>query len=183
MPSFSWDQYLGPLSPPATAHYLVTSPDFLKGIEQLIKTQPLDDWKTYLRWNLVNNSAGRLSDPFIQTSFDFYGRELYGQKEIEPLWKRCVGSVDRDLGEALGQAYVEKAFGADAKARMVNLVNGLTDEMAEDIQHLDWMSASTKKEALVKLHGIEDKIGYPNRWRDYSRREDRPRGCRRQRIS
>ncbi len=167
-PSFAWDQYLGPLSPPATAHYLVTSPDFLKGIEQLMKTQSLDDWKTYLRWNLVNNSAGRLSDPFIQTSFDFYGHQLYGQKENEPLWKRCVGSVDRDLGEALGQAYVEKAFGGDAKARMVNLVNGLTDAMAEDIQHLDWMSASTKKEALVKLHGIQDKIGYPNQWRDYS---------------
>ncbi len=167
-PSFSWDAYLKPLSPPTTAHYLVTSPDFLKGVNQLINSRSLDDWKIYLSWNLVNNSAKQLSDSFVNEEFEFYGRQLLGQKELEPQWKRCVRAVDRDLGEALGQAYVELAFGPDAKARMIKLVNGLTDSMSEDIQHLDWMSAETKKEAVVKLRGIEDKIGYPNQWRDYS---------------
>ncbi len=167
-PSFSWDAYLKPLSPPTTAHYLVTSPDFLKGVDHLINARSLDDWKVYLSWNLVNNSAKQLSDSFVNEEFEFYGRQLLGQKELEPQWKRCVRAVDRDLGEALGQAYVELAFGPDAKARMIKLVNGLTDSMSEDIQHLDWMSAETKKEAVVKLRGIEDKIGYPNQWRDYS---------------
>jgi endothelin-converting enzyme/putative endopeptidase len=167
-PAFSWDAYFKPLNPPATVHYLVATPDFFKGVNQLINDESLDNWKTYLRWNLVNTSAPQLSDRFVEENFDFYGRKLYGQKELEPLWKRCVRGVDRDLGEALGQAYVERAFGPDAKARMLKLVNELTDAMAEDIQNLDWMTPETKKQALVKLHGIEDKIGYPNHWRDYS---------------
>ena len=167
-PSFSWDAYFKPLNPPATAHYLVATPDFFKGVNQLINDESLDNWKTYLRWNLVNTSAPQLSDRFVEENFEFYGRKLYGEKELQPLWKRCVRGVDRDLGEALGQAYVERAFGPDAKARMLKLVNELTDSMGEDIQNLDWMSPETKKQALVKLHGIEDKIGYPNNWRDYS---------------
>jgi endothelin-converting enzyme/putative endopeptidase len=167
-PSFSWGAYFKPLNPPATVHYLVATPDFLKGANQLIEEQSLENWKTYLRWNLVNVSASRLSDAFVQENFEFYGHKLYGQKELDPLWKRCVRGVDRDLGEALGQAYVERAFGSDAKARMLKLVNELTDAMVVDIQNLDWMTPETKKQALVKLRGIEDKIGYPNHWRDYS---------------
>jgi endothelin-converting enzyme/putative endopeptidase len=168
MPSFKWDDYLKPMSTPVTAHYLVATPDFLKGVNDLINSESLENWKTYLRWSLVNTSAGQLSDPFVQESFEFYGRKLFGQRELDPLWKRCVRAVDRDLGEALGQAYAEQAFGPDAKARMLKLVNELTDAMGDDIEHLDWMTPATKIQAVKKLHGIEDKIGYPNQWRDYS---------------
>jgi endothelin-converting enzyme/putative endopeptidase len=167
-PLFSWDDYLRPLSPPATAHYLVATPDFFKGMNRLIATESLDNWKTYLRWSLINNSSNQLSDDFVNANFDFYGRDLLGKKELEPLWKRCVRGVDRDLGEALGQAYVERAFSPEAKQRMLKLVTALNQAMADDIAHLDWMSAATKAEALKKLAGIEDKIGYPNHWRDYS---------------
>lgn len=167
-PLFSWNDYLKPLAPPPTAHYLVATPEFFRGVNHLIISQSLENWKTYLRWNVLNLSASQLSDAFVNESFEFYGRKLYGQKELEPRWKRCVRAVDRDLGEALGQAYVERAFSPEAKQRMLKLVNELTESMGEDIQHLDWMSPATKKQALVKLHGIEDKIGYPNHWRDYS---------------
>src|SRR5262249_48048848 len=99
----------------------------------------------------------------------FYGRKLTGQKRLRPRWRRCVAAVDRDLGDALGQAYVERTFGADGKERMLKMVNALEAALGAVIQQLDWMTPATKKEALAKLKKIEDKIGYPNKWRDYSR--------------
>jgi len=167
-PQFSWDAYLNGIGAPETVHYLVTAPEFYKGFNQLIVSSSLANWKTYLRWNLVRISAGLLSQPFVDENFDFYGRKLVGQKEIRPRWRRCVGAVDRDLGEALGQAYVERTFGAEGKQRMLKMVNALEESLGTDIEQLDWMTPATKKEAMVKLKKIEDKIGYPNRWRDYS---------------
>ena len=167
-PAFSWDDYLKGISSPATAHYLVLTPDFFKGINQLIGSASLDDWKTYLRWQLVSASSPLLSTPFADERFDFYGRKLTGQERQRPRWRRCVAMVDRDLGEALGQTYVERTFGADGKQRMLKLVRGLEDALGKDIEQLDWMTPATKKEALSKLHKIEDKIGYPDQWRDYS---------------
>jgi len=167
-PEFSWDEYLKALGAPATDHYLILAPDFLKGVGQLVQATSLDNLKVYLRWNLVHDSASLLSDPFVAETFDFYGQKLVGQKEIQPRWKRCVGAVDRDLGEALGQAYVDRTFGADGKKRMLALVHALQDALGSDIQQLDWMSPATRKEAVIKLHAVEDKIGYPDRWRDYS---------------
>jgi putative endopeptidase len=168
-PAFSWDDYLKEVNAPSTAHYLVATPDFFKGVDQLINTAPLDNWKTYLRWQLVNTSSPMLSENFVDENFDFYNRKLSGQKEIRPRWRRCVQAVDRDLGEALGQAFVERTFGVEGKQRMLKMVHELETALGTDIQQLDWMSPDTKKEALVKLHKIEDKIGYPNQWRDYSR--------------
>jgi putative endopeptidase len=168
-PNFSWDEYLKALGgAPTTVHYLVLTPDFFKGMDQLITTASLEDWKTYLRWHLVNASAGLLSDSFADERFDFYGRKLTGQQQQRPRWRRCTAAIDRDLGEALGQAYVDRTFGAEGKARMLKLVHALEEALGKDIQQLDWMTPATKKEALVKLHKIEDKIGYPNQWRDYS---------------
>jgi predicted metalloendopeptidase len=167
-PSFSWDDYLKGIGAPATAHYLVLTPDFYKGVNQLIQSESLDHWKTYLRWHLVHDSASLLSEPLVQENFDFYGRKLVGQKEMRPRWRRCTTYVDRDLGEALGQAYVERTFGPESKQRMLKLVSGLEDALGRDIGQLDWMTPDTKKEALAKLKKIEDKIGYPNQWRDYS---------------
>jgi putative endopeptidase len=167
-PDFSWDEYLKDVQAPATLHYLVASPDFFKGVNQLIKSESLDNWKTYLRWQLVSASSSLMGQSFVEEKFDFYGRKLVGQKEQRPRWRRCTQFVDRDLGEALGQAYVDQTFGAEGKARMLKMVQALEVALGTDIQQLDWMSETTKKEALVKLHGIEGKIGYPNQWRDYS---------------
>jgi putative endopeptidase len=168
VPTFSWDEYLKDVVAPPTAHYLVATPDFFKEINQLIATAPLEHWKAYLRWHLTHSSSSLLSQPFVEERFDFYGRKLLGEKEIRPRWKRCVDGVDRDLGEALGQAYVDRTFGADGKARTLKLVHSLEAAFGNDIQQLDWMTPATKKEALLKLHKIEDKIGYPDHWRDYS---------------
>ena len=167
-PAFSWDEYLKDVAAPNTAHYLVATPDFFKGVNHLIATIPLEEWKTYLEWQLVYPSSPLLSKPFVEDNFDFYGRKLAGEQEIPPRWKRCVEDVDRDLGEALGKAYVDRAFGPDAKARMLSLVHALQASFGSDIQQLDWMTPATKQEALLKLHKIEDKIGYPDHWRDYS---------------
>ncbi len=167
-PDFSWDDYLKGIQAPPTIHYLVATPDFFKGVNQLINSQSLDNWKAYLRWHLVSDSSSLLTQPFVEEKFDFYGRTLFGQKQQRPRWRRCTQYVDRDLGEALGQAYVDRTFGADGKARMLKLVQALEVALAADIQQLDWMTPATKKEALVKLHGFEGKIGYPNQWRDYS---------------
>jgi putative endopeptidase len=167
-PDFSWDDYLKGIGAPAPDHYLVAAPEFFKAMNQLITTASLDDWKTYLRARLVSTSSPLLSQAFVDESFDFYGRKLVGQKEIRPRWRRCTEAVDRDLGEALGQAYVEATFGPESKQRMLKMVRELEDALGTDIQQLDWMSPVTKKQALVKLKAIEDKIGYPNHWRDYS---------------
>jgi putative endopeptidase len=167
-PNFSWDDYLQAVNAPVADHYLVMTPDFYKGLNQLIGSASLDNWKTYLRWHLVADSSPLLSQPFVDENFDFYGRKLFGQQEQRPRWRRCVGYVDRDLGEALGQAYVDRAFAPDEKQRTLKLVHELEASLGTDLQQIDWMSPETKKQALVKLHAIEDKIGYPNHWRDYS---------------
>lgn len=168
-PAFSWNNYLKAIGgAPATHHYLVATPDFFTGMNHLITTTSLDDLRTYLRWQLTSPSSSLLSASFVDERFDFYARKLVGQKQQRPRWRRCTGAVDRDLGEALGQAYVDRTFGADGKARMLKLVKALETALGQDIEQLDWMSADTKKQALVKLRQIEDKIGYPNKWRDYS---------------
>ena len=167
-PAFSWDDYLKGIQSPATAHYLVTSPDFFKAVNQLLTTESLDHWKTYLRWNLAHHSSGLLSTAIADERFDFYGRKMTGQKEQRPRWRRCTQYVDHDLGEALGQAYVERTFGADGKARMLQLVHALEGSLQTDIDDVAWMTPATKKQALVKLHAFLEKIGYPDQWRDYS---------------
>jgi len=167
-PAFSWDRYLAHVNAPQTDHYLVMAPDFLKGVGQLIASVPLENWKIYLRWQLVNASSSLLIGPFVDERFDFYGRTLLGQKVQTPRWRRCVRSVDRDLSEALGQEFVTRAFAADSKERMLKLVHALEAALSSDIQQLDWMGPATKKAALAKLEKISDKIGYPDHWRDYS---------------
>jgi putative endopeptidase len=167
-PSFSWDDYLKLIGAPPTAHYLLLTPDFYKGLEQLIAGQSLASWKTYLRWHLVHDSASVLGEPLVQENFNFYGQKLLGQKQIRPRWRRCVSYVDRDLGEALGQAYVERAFGPESKQRMLKMVHALETALGNDIEQVDWMTSATRQEAIAKLKKIEDKIGYPNKWRDYS---------------
>jgi endothelin-converting enzyme/putative endopeptidase len=167
-PSFDWNAYFRAVSSPKPDHYIVIAPEFFTEVERMLETLPLADWKTYLRWNLLNSSAGELSKPFQEANFDFYGKVLFGRKEMPARWKRCSDNADRDLGEALGRAYVAREFPPSSKERMLNLVHALEQALDEDITSLDWMSPATKEQAHIKLKAILDKIGYPDKWRDYS---------------
>ena len=134
----------------------------------MLNSVSIDDWKTYLRWHLVHDAAEALSAPFVNENFDFYGKTLNGTKEIQPRWRRCVIATDQNLGDALGEVYVKKAFPPEAKARMKELVNNLIVALREDIPTLDWMSEPTRQAAIAKLNAFTVKIGYPDKWRDYS---------------
>ena len=167
-PSFDFGKYLKLVHAPATPHYLVTSPAFFKGVEVMLRDQPLDRWKTYLRWQLLTRSVSALSDALFQENFDFSGRTLVGAKEIQRRWRRCVNNTDYYLGEALGQAYVARAFPPENKARVLQMVQDIDHALSENIEALDWMSPETKKQAQVKREATLNKIGYPDHWRDYS---------------
>jgi endothelin-converting enzyme/putative endopeptidase len=166
-PSFDWSAYLKALSL-SIRDMNVGQPDFVKGFGSEIANTSIADLRTYLTWHVLENAAPLLSGPFVQEDFSFNQRELSGAKEIRPRWKRCVAVVDRSLGEELGQVYVKQAFGADAKERTLKMVGEIEAEMAKDIQSISWMSDQTKTQALAKLHSVANKIGYPDRWRDYS---------------
>lgn len=147
----------------------VNEPKFLEEFNRLLTGAPIDDWKNYLKWHLLNSAAPSLSDEFVQADFAFYGAYLNGAKEIKPRWKRCVEETDNLLGEALGKKYVEKYFPPEAKSRMEEMVKNLRTAMGETIQGLEWMSPATKQRALEKLSTFHPKIGYPDKWKDYSR--------------
>jgi len=168
-PSFKWNVYLQDISaPPSSPHYLVSSPDFFKGLETLIQQRPVADWKVYLRWHLIHGAAPYLSKAFVDENWDFYSKTLLGARQQTPRWRRCVRVADRDLGMALGQAYVDVAFPPSSKERTLTLVKDVEHALDQDITAVEWMQPVTKEQAKAKLHAIEDKIGYPNQWRDYS---------------
>jgi endothelin-converting enzyme/putative endopeptidase len=146
----------------------VTSPDFFRGTEKLIQSESLEHWKAYLRWQFLNGLAGSLSDDFVNEDFSFAAQTLFGAKQIQPLWRRCIQAEDRDIGQALGQAYVARAFSPESKQRVQEMVNALKVALGQEIDSMDWMSPETKKQARVKLAAQIDKIGYPDNWRDYS---------------
>lgn len=167
-PSFSFAKYLSDLGTPTFTGLNVASPDFFKALDAELKTVSLDDLKTYLRWHLVRSQVQALPKAFVDEDFNFYGKTLRGTKELQPRWKRCVAAADGDLGEALGQVFVEKYYPPEAKERTLKMVNQLEAALHQDISELPWMSDTTKKQALVKLAAIRNKIGYPAKWRDYS---------------
>ena len=146
----------------------VINPKFFAGLNSIIDQVPLSDWKTYLRWHVLHEAAPMLAKEFRDENFDFFSRTLNGQQQEQPRWKRCTRATDRGLGEALGQFYVKEAFGADAKARMKTMVAELESALHTDIANLDWMSAETKPQAEEKLAAIINKVGYPDKWKDYS---------------
>jgi putative endopeptidase len=167
-PSFQWKAYFAKVGLPSVEALNVETPEFFKTLNMELKKENLASWKVYLRWHLVNANAPFLSSAFVNADFDFYGKTLTGAQELEPRWKRCVGYVDNDLGEALGQAYVERTFSPDAKQRAQKMVKEIEDAMGRDIESLPWMTLTTKQHALEKLHTVANKIGYPDQWRDYS---------------
>jgi putative endopeptidase len=167
-PAFNWTQYFKGVDAPPIDALNVTVPDFFKAFDQIVTSTPVADLKTYLRWQLVHASAVMLSKPFVDENFRFYGTTLTGAKELRPRWKRCVQYTDSDLGEALGKAFVREAFGPAAKEDTLKMVRELESSMETDIKGLSWMTDATKQQALVKLHAVANKIGYPDKWRDYS---------------
>ena len=170
-PEFQWQVYFAKVGMPSLASLNVASPGFFKTLNATLEAESLADWKTYLRWHLVHADAAHLSPAFVNENFAFYSKTLRGQQELKPLWKRCTEYVDDYLGEALGQAYVEKYFSPEAKQQALKIVKEIQAEMEQDITGLPWMSAATKQQALAKLHGMANKIGYPDKWRDYSKLE------------
>jgi putative endopeptidase len=167
-PNFDWKTYYSALHYPTIGILNVGDPAFFKQVNAALASEPLANWKTYLRFHVADTSAPYLNEKFVQENFDFYRKYLRGVKEQQPRWKRCVQYTDYLLGEALGQAYVRKVFSPELKQSTLDMVRRIEDAMAKRIEQLDWMSPETKQQALVKLHGIRNKIGYPDKWRDYS---------------
>src|SRR6201981_202150 len=167
-PTFPWEGYFRERNAPQFSAINVAQPDFFKEANRLLTGAPVDQWKSYLRWHVIHANANELSEGFVQENFSFYGAKLSGSKEIQPRWKRCVQSVNRNLGEALGQVYVEKYFPPEAKAHAQEMVANLIGALKNDIPVLTWMGPETKKAALEKLQAFQIKIGYPDKWRDYS---------------
>ncbi len=168
VPDFDWAAYFRTLKTRQFEIINVAPTSFFKELDTLLKDEPVANLRNYLRYHLANGYSPYLSSAFVQENFDFFISYLRGAKEMQPRWKRCVQFTDRDLGEALGQAYVRKVFSPELKASTLDMVRRIEDAMAQRIQQLDWMSPETKEQALAKLHGIRNKIGYPDKWRDYS---------------
>ncbi len=166
-PNFHFDRYFQNMNAPAFSELNVGNPDYFKQINALLETESLESLKIYVKWHVLHAAAPWLSQPFVDANFKFQ-QVLTGQKEIQARWKRCVSLTDRELGEALGQRYVDVTFGPESKARMLKMVDALEKSLDGDIQDLSWMSGDTKKQAKVKLDAIRNKIGYPDVWRDYS---------------
>ncbi|GAB3468970.1 M13 family peptidase [Massilia terrae] len=169
-PGWDWNTWLkGTGIQGKVSYVIVGQPTFLKGFSEIVAKTPIDTWKAYLQAHLVESYANYLNKAFLDEHFAFYGTTLSGVKEMEPRWKRGVGAVEGAMGESLGKLYVAKYFPAERKARMEKLVHNLLSAMKEDINTLDWMSPETKKAAQTKLAKFTVKIGYPNKWKDYSK--------------
>ena len=166
-PNFYLTRYFTAVGAPGFTQLNVTNPDFFKQVDGVLESEPLDALKTYVSWHVLNAAAPWLSQPFVDANFKLQ-QKLTGQEQIQARWKRCVNLTDRELGEALGQRYVDVTFGPESKRRMLKMVDALEKSLDEDIHALSWMSDETKKQAKVKLEAIRNKIGYPEVWRDYS---------------
>jgi putative endopeptidase len=167
-PNFHLSHYFAVTGAPSFKELNVSDPEFFKTLNRIIEKINLEDWKAYMIWQLVNVAGPSLSDDFVQEDFKLQ-QALSGQKELRPRWKRCIAAVDGSLGEVLGQRYVDETFGTEGKDRMLKMVDALERALQQDISSLPWMTETTKKEALIKLKAIRNKIGYPEKWRDYSK--------------
>ncbi len=167
-PSIDWKAYFAANGYAPFSSLVVSQPEFLKTADKLIKSTPLAEMKSYLKWNIINSYADYLSDAFVLENFDFFGKTLTGAKEMKPRWKRALRETDGAMGEALGQLYVAKHFSANAKKRINELVDNLMIAYKERLTLVDWMSPETKTKALEKLATIDRKLSFPDTWKDYS---------------
>ncbi len=168
-PGFDWAAWMGELKIASLPAVIVAQPSYIKAVAAAVNDWPVDRWKPYLKSSLLRGYAPYLSKPFVDARFEFYGKTLSGTPEQRPRWKRAVAAIDANLGEMLGKLYVREHFTPQAKARMETLVANLQRAYKDGIDHLDWMSPETKKQAQVKLAAFRAKIGYPSKWRDYSK--------------
>ena len=168
MPDFDWSTMFKTAGIDKEKTIIISQVDYTKSLNNIIKNTPLDTWKIYLKWGLIHRNANRLTTALDKQNFEFYSKTLYGTETQEEDWKRAVNGVNSALGEIVGKVYVEKHFSPEAKERMVTMVKNLLKAYAESIKKLDWMSADTKKQALAKVDKFMIKIGYPDKWRDYS---------------
>jgi len=175
-PHIDWDGYLAHMRLPKDVPINVNQPRYMQAIDRQMQETPLADWKIYLKWHLLNTFAAELPTPFVNENFEFFDKYLSGASEIKPRWKRCVESTDNLLGEALGQKYVEKYFPPEAKTRVQEMVRNILAAMKDDIETRPWMSDQTKQKALGKLATFNPKIGYPDKWKDYSKLDIRRDG-------
>jgi len=167
--NFDWMTYYAESGMPNVNEIVVYQPSYFKAFNTLLKKYSLEDWKTYAKWSVLNTSASLLSKNFVDLKFDFYGKTLSGTEKNRPRWKRAVSSTNRLVGEIVGKVYVKNYFKPEAKERMVNLVKNLQKSFEKRLEQLDWMGPETKQEALNKLSKFVAKIGYPDKWRDYSK--------------
>jgi len=172
-PHVDWAAYFKHKQIPTDVDMNVDQPKFMQEVDRQMQQTPLADWKVYLKWQLLDSVANSLSAPFVEEEFAFNGKYLSGAKEMKPRWKRCAESTDRLLGDALGQKYVEKYFPPEAKARMQDLIRNLLLAMRDDILSRPWMSDDTKEKAMAKVATFYPKVGYPDKWKDYSHVEIR----------
>ncbi|HEV2965474.1 MAG TPA: M13 family metallopeptidase, partial [Chthoniobacterales bacterium] len=167
-PDWNWTDYFKNIDLLTPENVNVHQPEFFKTADEIFKSTPLEDWKAYLRWHLINDVAGDLSKDFVNEDFNFNERIMRGAQQIKPRWKRVVTSENGAIGEALGKLYVAFNFPPEAKARALELVNNLKEALADRIKTLEWMDEATKEQALKKLAAMQVKIGYPDKWLDYS---------------
>jgi putative endopeptidase len=167
-PNINWQSYFTQVGYPGLSEVNIFQPSFMIELNNMMKTVPVDDWKTFLRWQLINNTAAYLSKDFVDQNFDFYRRTLSGQEKMEPRWKLVLDVTSNSLGESIGQLYVKKYFPPVAKQKMTDLVMNLKKSLKQRIENLTWMGPQTKQEALAKLDKMGVKVGYPDKWRDYS---------------
>jgi endothelin-converting enzyme/putative endopeptidase len=167
-PAFDLAAYMKAVEAPPIAFVNVSEPEFVKGVNAIVSTTSVAELKSYLRWHLLNANSPVLPSAFDVEHFNFYGKTLQGTAQQRPRWKRCVDFTNGDLGEALGRIYVDRTFGPEGKERTVKMVQAIEHALEKDIQEIAWMSPETKKQALVKLQAVANKVGYPDRWRDYS---------------
>ncbi|HVJ08199.1 MAG TPA: M13 family metallopeptidase [Acidisarcina sp.] len=167
-PGLGWDRFLKGVGSPVISEMNVTSPEFFKGLDQTLASTNIETIQTYLKLRLIDSLAMRLPKAFDEESFDFHGRKLMGTPEQSVRWKRCVSATDAAMGEVLGQVYVQQYFSPDQKAKTLQMVHDIEAQMGRDLDSLDWMSAATRAKAKEKLQQVADKIGYPDKWRDYS---------------
>ncbi|MGH9872983.1 MAG: M13 family metallopeptidase [Pyrinomonadaceae bacterium] len=167
-PRFSWDRYFAAIGLAKPSEINVGQPEFFKELDRLMTAVSLDDWKTYLRWTLINATASKLSSAFVKEDFHFNSAVIFGAKDIQPRWQRVLQDTDQALGEALGQLFVARVFSPEAKVRAQAMVLNLREALRERLLTLDWIGEDTRQQALQKLEAMKVKIGYPDKWRDYS---------------
>jgi putative endopeptidase len=167
-PAFNWSNYFAAMHAPSSPEYIVLAPDFFRGIDKLIDSQSVEQWRAYLRYSTLRMMAPFLSDAYFNEFFDFFGRQLLGATKVQPRWRRCSQSADADLGDAVGQAYVAKFFPPQDKQRMQEMAKAIETALHQEIDAASWMSPQTKELANTKLSAQIDKIGYPDHWIDYS---------------